>query len=55
MKAFAGQRQFQAPVADDFLRGMLAAGQTPRDDAKLPKFTGLINGLTAWWRSQKLD
>jgi hypothetical protein len=27
MKAFAGQRQFQAPVADDFARGMLAPGQ----------------------------
>lgn len=24
MKAFAAQRQFQAPVADDFARGMLA-------------------------------
>ena len=27
MKAFAAQRQFQAPVADDFTRGMLAPGQ----------------------------
>lgn len=27
MKAFAAQRQFQAPVADDFARGMLAPGQ----------------------------
>ena len=27
MKDFAGQRRFQAPVADDFARGMLAPGQ----------------------------
>lgn len=55
MKAFAGQRQFQAPVADDFSRGMLAAGQPPGDDGKSLRRTGLINGLTAWWRGQKLD
>lgn len=27
MKDFAGRRRFQAPVADDFARGLLAPGQ----------------------------
>lgn len=50
MKAFAGQRKFQAPVADDFSRGMLAAGHSPNTDTRLIKLTGLIDGLAAWWR-----
>lgn len=33
MKAFVGQRQFQAPVADDFARGMLTPGQVNRTTA----------------------
>lgn len=53
MKAFAGQRKFQAPVADDFSRGMLVDGQRPVSNAL--KHTGLLNGLTAWWRKQRLD
>ena len=32
MKDFAGRHRFQAPVADDFARGMLLTGQGPRDD-----------------------
>ena len=36
MKNFAGQRRFQAPVADDFARGMLAPGQTPVDETRTP-------------------
>ncbi len=53
MRAFAGQSKFQAPVADDFSRGMFADGQSP--DGNSLKHTGLINGLAAWWRRQTLD
>jgi len=49
MKAFAGQRQFQAPVADDFSRGMLADGPSPGGGGKSLKRSGLIDSLTAWW------
>lgn len=31
MKDFAGRHRFQAPVADDFARGMLAPGHDPVD------------------------
>lgn len=34
MKAFAGRHRFQAPVADDFARGMLPAGRGPVDDTR---------------------
>ncbi|WP_235577300.1 MULTISPECIES: type III secretion protein [Pseudomonas] len=54
MKAFAGQRQFQAPVSDDFSRGMLADGQTPEDGAGSIKNVGLIHTLAGWWRRRKL-
>lgn len=55
MKAIAGQRRFQAPVADDFARGMLAPGHTSdTDNPSLRDANGvwasLTNGLTAWWR-----
>ena len=50
MRSFAGQRKFQAPVADDFSRGMLAAGQSSGDDARPFKTTGLIKSLKAWLR-----
>ncbi|WP_286839178.1 MULTISPECIES: hypothetical protein [Pseudomonas] len=32
MKDFAGRHRFQAPVADDFARGMLPPGHGTRDD-----------------------
>ncbi len=54
MKAFAGQRRFQAPVADDFSKGMLAVGQSADENANSQKHTGLLGGLSAWWRRQKL-
>ncbi|WP_241194812.1 type III secretion protein [Pseudomonas synxantha] len=54
MKAFAGQRQFQAPVSDDFSRGMLADGQTSGDGADSIKNVGLIHTLAGWWRRRKL-
>lgn len=50
MRAFASQQQFQAPVADDFSRGMLADGQRPVGSSL--KHTGLINSLATWWRGQ---
>ncbi|AUG06912.1 type III secretion effector protein [Pseudomonas sp. S09G 359] len=53
MRAFAGQRKFQAPVADDFSRGMLADRQPPGEGSAALKHHGLINSLAAWWRSQK--
>ncbi|WP_241679164.1 type III secretion protein [Pseudomonas kitaguniensis] len=52
MKAFAGQRRFQAPVADDFARGMLA--QRPAGNADTTSlrhangvWAALMSGLTA--------
>lgn len=53
MRAFAGQRKFQAPVADDFSRGMLADRQPLGEGSAALKHHGLINSLAAWWRSQK--
>lgn len=58
MKAFASRRKFQAPVADDFVRGMFAPGHPEHPDATLQRQTSgvwaaLINALTAWWRRQK--
>jgi hypothetical protein len=50
MKTFEGQRKFQAPVADDFSRAMLAIEHIASDDGRPPKHTGLISSLTAWWR-----
>jgi hypothetical protein len=55
MKAFAGQRQFQAPVADDFARGMLAPGLADGTVASPLKHLAsalatLIMGLAAWRR-----
>ncbi|HAA39216.1 MULTISPECIES: type III secretion effector protein [Pseudomonas] len=50
MRAFAGQRKFQAPVEEDFSRGMLATGQVASDDAKAPRYSRLINSLTTWLR-----
>ncbi|QXH70006.1 type III secretion effector protein [Pseudomonas sp. CFBP13506] len=50
MKTFEGQRKFQAPVADDFSRAMLAIEHMASDDGRPPKHTGLISSLTAWWR-----
>ncbi|KRP41721.1 type III secretion effector protein [Pseudomonas libanensis] len=54
MKAFAGQRQFQAPVSDDFSRGMLAHGQACAEGAESIKNVGLIHTLASWWRRRKL-
>ncbi|MGB3127607.1 MAG: type III secretion protein [Pseudomonas sp.] len=56
MKAFAGQRKFRAPVAEDFARGMLAPEPSRRMDQRLPRppngaWAVLLNGLTTWWRS----
>lgn len=50
MRTFVGQRKFQAPVEEDFSRGMLATGQVVSDDAKPIKPLRLINSLTTWWR-----
>ncbi|MPQ86476.1 type III secretion effector protein [Pseudomonas sp. MAFF 730085] len=52
MKAFAGQRRFQAPVADDFARGMLAqrpAGNVDTTSLRHPNgvWAALMSGLTA--------
>lgn len=53
MKAFVDQRKFQAPVADDFSRGMQVEEKRAHADASSLKNTGLLNSLAAWWRKQK--
>lgn len=58
LNAFAGQHKFQAPVADDFARGMLAPEQPGHaDDEPLKRpesaWAALIKGLVSWWRGQK--
>ncbi|MFL1546741.1 MULTISPECIES: hypothetical protein [Pseudomonas] len=58
VKAFVGQRKFQAPVADDFIRGLLAPGHASQPDAKGLRqahcmWAALTNGLAAWWRGQR--
>lgn len=55
MKAFAGQRQFRAPVADDFTKGMQATTQVEGLSAPSLKGVsnvpgGLIAGLASLWR-----
>ncbi len=55
MKVFAGQRRFQAPVADDFARGMLAqrpAGNADTTSLRHPNgvWAALMSGLTALCR-----
>lgn len=54
MKAYAGERKFQAPVSDDFSRGMLTDSQVTGLGTDPLKDTGLINCLTGWWRRRKL-
>jgi len=54
MKAYAGERRFQAPVSDDFSRGMLADPQVRGEGADSLNDTGLINCLAGWWRRRKL-
>ena len=57
MKAFVGQKKFQAPVADDFARGLHASG--PADNANahclrrpIFRWAALINGLCSRLRGQ---
>lgn len=51
MKAFVGQHKFQAPVADDFARGLLAS-HSDTQSLKQPtlRWATLINYLTTRWR-----
>lgn len=52
MKDFAGQRRFQAPVADDFARGMLAPGQElGRDAQPLASLRGVMVSVMIGLRS----
>ncbi|UII73405.1 type III secretion protein [Pseudomonas sp. HN11] len=55
MKAFTGQSKFQAPVADDFSRGLAEPSGSSSDDDKVLRRAGVINGLTAWLRRQTLS
>lgn len=55
MKAFVGQHKFQAPVADDFARGLLAPEPASHPDTqslRQPTFrwATLISYLTTRWR-----
>lgn len=55
MKTFAGQRQFQAPVADDFAKGMLARSvEAPPLKHPVTLWAGFIAGLVVWLRRQRL-
>ena len=52
MKDFAGQRRFQAPVADDFARGMLVPGQElGRDAQPLASLRGVMVSVMIGLRS----
>ncbi|BDB18829.1 hypothetical protein cym2001_21940 [Pseudomonas sp. CYM-20-01] len=53
MKAFDGQGKFQAPVADDFCRGLTESGLHSVDDAKAPGSVGVFDGLKTWLRRQR--
>ncbi|WP_395608235.1 hypothetical protein [Pseudomonas sp. B22129] len=59
MKTFASQRQFQAPVSEDFVRGMLEVSQPNHTDAKPTQpgsaWAALAKGFMTWWRGQKPD
>ncbi|NIL16689.1 hypothetical protein HBJ59_09705 [Pseudomonas sp. AN3A02] len=58
MKCFTGQHKFQAPAADDFIKGMLPNGQLPAADhsvlrqfcAAMGSMVGMIKGL---WQATK--
>lgn len=52
MKDFAGRHRFQAPVADDFARGMLPAGQGPvHDTGSLVDVRGALASVMLGLRS----
>ncbi len=58
MKALAGQRKFQAPVADDFTRGMLAPEHAAKRDTQISShatctWAALLDGLASRWRGQR--
>lgn len=55
MKAFVGQRQFRAPVADDFARGMQTPASVSDPGASAQKGAGaalaaLLAGFARWRR-----
>lgn len=55
MKDYSHQRRFQAPVADDFVRGMLAPGQAfSTDDEPLKPFpkalSAVFRRISALWQ-----
>ena len=58
VKNFTGQHKFQAPAADDFIKGMLPDGQLPAADnsvlrqfcAAMGSMVGTIKGL---WQETK--
>lgn len=55
MKTFVGQHKFQAPVADDFARGLLAPKPASHPDTQslrqpTLRWATLINYLTTRWR-----
>jgi hypothetical protein len=50
MKAFTGQCKFQAPVADDFFRGLSDPERPCGGGSKASRHAGWIPGLVAWLR-----
>lgn len=55
MKAYAGERKFQAPVSEDFSRGMLSDPLARGEGTDSLNDTGLISCLAGWWRRRRLD
>lgn len=57
MKGYAGQRRFQAPVPDDFAKGMLAPEHAPGEDDSFKPFqralASVLNRLGALWRGHR--
>lgn len=58
VKNFTGQRKFQAPAADDFIKGMLAQGQLPATQASVPHplcsvMRAMVEGIKGLWRAAK--
>lgn len=58
VKNFTGQRKFQAPAADDFIKGMLPQGQLPATQTSVPSplcsvMATLVDAIKGLWQAVK--
>lgn len=58
VKNFTGQRKFQAPAADDFIKGMLPQGQLPSTQASVPSplcsvLGAMVGAIKRLWQAAK--